>query len=51
MEETYEEHVDADSPEVKDFKVNASAVKENIDILKRPQRFSSWHKVKVAVAL
>ena len=50
-EETYEEHVDADSPEVKDFKVNASAVKENSDILKRLQRFSSWHKVKVAVAL
>ena len=50
-EETYEEHVDADSPDVKDFKVNASAVKENSDILKRLQRFSSWHKVKVAVAL
>ena len=50
-EETYEEHVDADSPEVKDFKFNASAVKENSDILKRLQRFSSWHKVKVAVAL
>ena len=50
-EETYEEHVDADSPEVKDFRVNASAVKENSDILKRLQRFSSWHKVKVAVAL
>ncbi|XP_067055867.1 uncharacterized protein [Acropora muricata] len=30
---------------------NASAVKENNDILKRLQRFSSWHKVKVAVAL
>ncbi|XP_044180110.1 uncharacterized protein LOC114947014 [Acropora millepora] len=50
-EETYEEHVDADSPEVKDFRVNASAVKDNSDILKRLQRFSSWHKVKVAVAL
>ena len=50
-EKTHEEHVDADSPEVKDFKVNASAVKENSDILKRLQRFSSWHKVKVAVAL
>ena len=49
-EETYEEHVDADSPEVKDFKVNANAVKEKSDILKRLQRFSSWHKVKVAVA-
>ena len=43
--------MDADSPEVKDFRVNASAVKENSDILKRLQRFSSWHKVKVAVAL
>ena len=51
MQETYEEHVDADSSEVKDFKVNVSAVKENIDILKSFQRFSSWHKVKVAVAL
>ena len=50
-EETYEEHVDADSSEVNDFKVNASAVKENNDILKRLPRFSSWHKVKEAVAL
>ena len=50
-EETCEEHVDADSPEVKDFKVNASTVKESSDILKRLKRFSSWHKVKVAVAL
>ena len=50
-DETYEEHVDADSREVKDLKVNASAVKENSDILKRLQRFSSWHKAKVAVAL
>ena len=43
--------MDADYPEVKDFKVNASAVKEYSDVLKRLQRFSSWHKVKVAVAL
>ena len=50
-EETYEEHVDADSPKVKESKVNASAMKENSDVLKRLQRFSSWYKVKVAVAL
>ena len=43
--------MDADSPEVRDFKVNTSAVKENSDILKRLQQFSSWHKVKVAVVL
>ena len=37
--------------QVKDFKVNVGAVKENSDILKSLQRFSSWYKVKVAVAL
>ena len=36
-EETYEEHVDADSPKVKEFMVNASAMKENSDVLKRLQ--------------
>ena len=50
-EETYEENVDADSLEVKDLKVNASAVKENSDTFKKLQRFSIWHKVKVAVVL
>ena len=50
-EETYEEHVDSDSPEVKIVKVNTSAVKESSDILKRLERFSSWFKAKMAVAL
>ena len=50
-EETYEEHVDSDSPEVKIVKVNSSAVKESSDILKRLERFSSWFKAKMAVAL
>ena len=49
-EETYEEHVDPDSPEVKIVKVNTSAVKESSDILKRLERFSSWFKAKMAVA-
>ena len=49
--EKYEEHVDADSPEVKNVNVNTSAVEESSDILKRLQRFSSWYKAKVAVAL
>ena len=43
--------MDSDSPEVKDVKVNTSAVKESSDILKRLKRFSSWFKAKVAVAL
>ena len=43
-EETYEEHVDADSPEVKDFKFNASAVKENSDILKRLKKVKFWQR-------
>ena len=50
-EETYEEQVDSDSPEVKIVKVNTSAVKESSDILKRLERFSSWFKAKMAVAL
>ena len=50
-EETYEDHVDSDSPEVRNVKVNISAVKENSDILKRLRRFSSWFKAKMAVAL
>ena len=50
-EDTYEEHVDSDSPEVKIVKVNTSAVKESSDILKRLERFSSWFKAKMAVAL
>lgn len=49
--EKYEEHVDADSPEVKNVNVNTTAVEESSDILKRLQRFSSWYKAKVAVAL
>ena len=50
-EETYEDHVDSDSAEVRNVKVNTSAVKENSDILKRLRRFSSWFKAKMAVAL
>jgi len=50
-EETYEEHVDSDSPEVRNVKVNTSTVKESSDILKRLERFSSWFKAKMAVAL
>ena len=45
-EETYE-----DSPEVKNVKVNTSTVKESSDILKRLERFSSWFKATMAVAL
>lgn len=41
-EGTYEEHMDADSPEVKKVKVNTSMVRESSDILKRFQQFSSW---------
>jgi len=33
-EEIYEEHVDSNCPEVKNVKVNISAVKESSDILK-----------------
>ena len=50
-EETYEDHVDPDSPEVKNVKVNISTVKESSDIVKRLRRFSSWFKAKMAVAL
>ena len=50
-EETYEDCVESESPEVKIVKVNTSAVKENSDILKRPQRFSSRLKARTAVAL
>ena len=50
-DETYEECVDSDSPEVKVVKVITSAVKGNSDILKRPSQFSSWLKAKMAVAL
>ena len=50
-EETYEDHVDSDSPEVKNVKVNISTVKESSDILKRLRRFSSWFNAKMAVAL
>ena len=49
-EEAYEHDVDPKSPEVKNVKVNTSVVEEN-DILKRLQRFSSWQKAKIAVAL
>ena len=50
-EETYEEQVDSDSPGVKTVKIDTSAVKESSDILKRLERFSSWFKAKMAVAL
>ena len=50
-EETYEEHMDSDSPGVKNIKVNTSAVKESSDILKRLEQFSRWFKAKMAVAL
>ena len=50
-EETYEDHVDPDSPEVKNVKVNISTVKESSDIVKRLRRFSSWFKAKMVVAL
>ena len=49
-EEAYEHDVDPKSSEVKNVKVNTSVVEEN-DILKRLQRFSSWQKAKMAVAL
>ena len=48
-EETYENDVDPDSPEVKNVKVNTSALKESSDIRKRLQRFSSWQKAKMAL--
>ena len=50
-EKSYDDHVDSDSPEVKNVKVNISAVKESSDILKRLRRFSGWFKAKMAVAL
>ena len=50
-EETYVQDVDQDCPEVKSVRVNTSVVKESIDILKRLERFSSWRKAKMAVAL
>ena len=50
-EETYEDHVDPDSLEVKNVKVNISTVKESSDIVKRLRRFPSWFKAKMAVAL
>ena len=50
-EETYEEHVDSDSPEVKNVKANTSAVKESSDIFERLEWFFSWFKAKMAVAL
>ena len=50
-EESYDDHMDSDSPEVKNVKVNIGAVKESSDILKRLRRFSSWFKAKMAVAL
>ena len=34
-EESYDDHADSDSPEVKNVEVNISAVKESSDILKR----------------
>ena len=43
--------MESDSPEVKIVKVNMSAVKENSNIVKKLQRFSSWLKAKMAVAL
>ena len=49
-EETYEEHVDSDSLEFKNVKVNTSAVKESNDILKRLEWLSSWFKAEMAVA-
>ena len=49
--DNYENSLDPESPEVRKVKVNTSTVKESSDICKRLQRFSSWHKVKVAVAL
>ena len=50
-EERYEEHVDSNCPEVKNVKVNISAVKESSEILKWRERFSSWFKAKMAVVL
>ncbi|XP_068756249.1 uncharacterized protein [Montipora capricornis] len=50
-EESYDNHVDSYSPEVKNVKVNISAVKESSDILKRLRRFSGWFKLKMAEAL
>ena len=46
----YEDYVESDSPEVKIVKVNTGAVRENSDIVKRRQRFSSRLKAKMAVA-
>ena len=42
--------MESDSPEVKIVKVNTGAVRENSDIVKRRQRFSSRLKAKMAVA-
>jgi len=42
--ETYERDVDPDSPEVKNVRVNTSAVKESSEVLMRLQCFSSWQK-------
>ena len=50
-EETYEDCVESDSPEVKIVQVNTSAAKKKSHILKRLQRFSSWLKAKMAAAL
>lgn len=50
-EESYDDHVDSDFPEVKNVEVNISVVKETSDILKRLRRFPSWFKAKMAVAL
>ena len=43
--------MESDSPEVKIVKFNTCAVKENSDILKRLQWFSSWLKTNMAVVL
>ncbi|KAK3713870.1 hypothetical protein QZH41_010920, partial [Actinostola sp. cb2023] len=49
--ESYEDNVDQDSPEVKNVKVNTTIVKESGDMLERLERFSSWQKAKMAIAL
>jgi len=50
--ESYEDNVDPDSPEVKKVRVNATKVKEEYSsILERLERFSSFHRAKVAVAV
>ena len=48
-EEAYENDVDPVSPEVKNVRVNTSAVEESSDIRKRLQGFSSWQKAKMAL--